>query len=560
MPRIGLTWTDVGKNRVKPTKSPYGFLRHRLIFCVFGVYERRLQLNFCSGSGHPRAGFLFIPLQFMFDSLQDGLTGAFKSLRGKGKLTEANMREGLKLVEASLLEADVSIDVTRSFMGSVTDKALGEKVLLSLDPSEQLVKVVYDELIGLLGPVDDDLRLDQEVNIIMMCGLQGSGKTTTCGKLAKLLQRDAKMTPLLCAADLQRPAAIDQLHVLGESLGVPVYSNKEETDPIKVCQQAVAQAKANKNQVVILDTAGRLAIDDVLMEQLKTIDRKVQPHHVFLVVDGMTGQDAVKSAGAFHKALELNGVVMTKLDGDARGGALLSVKHVTGVPIRFLGTGEHLEDLEIFRPEGMASRILGMGDMVALAQQAQNLVDEDEQKRMQEALEKGQFTLDDFRNHMQKMAKPGLMQKMMGLLPGMPNTREINDMMSQGDTSKQIRQMVGIIDSMTPRERKNPKIIDPNRRQRIAAGSGVQAKQVSELIKQYDTMKPMLTGMAGMNAGDRMQQMQDLQSQMMDPSRGMPKTKKTTGKRLSPKEKKKQAKERDKRLRQMRREKKNKKP
>lgn len=495
----------------------------------------------------------------MFDSLQDGLKGAFKSLRGKGKLTEANMRDGLKLVETSLLEADVSIDVIRSFMGRITEQALGEKVLLALNPSEQLVKIVHDELIELLGPVDDDLRLDQEVNIIMMCGLQGSGKTTTCGKLARLLQRDAKITPLLCAADLQRPAAIDQLHVLGETLGVPVYSDKNEKDPIKVCQAAVAQAKANNNKVVILDTAGRLAIDEELMDQLKAIDRKVQPHQVFLVVDGMTGQDAVKSAGAFHAALELNGVVMTKLDGDARGGALLSVKHVTGVPIRFLGTGEHLEDIEIFRAEGMASRILGMGDMVALAQQAQNLVDEDEQKRMQEALEKGQFSLDDFRNHIQKMAKPGLMQKMMGLLPGMPNMRELGELMSDGETSKQIKQMVGIIDSMTPGERKNPKVIDPSRRTRIASGAGVQPKQVNELIKQYDTMKPMLTGMAGMNAGDRMQQMKDLQSQMMDPSRGMPKTKKNTGKRLSAKEKKKNAKEREKRLRQMRREKKKKK-
>lgn len=494
----------------------------------------------------------------MFDSLQDGLKGAFKTLRGKGKLTEGNMRDGLKMVETSLLEADVSIDVIRSFMGKVTEQALGEKVLLALDPSEQLVKIVHDELISLLGPVDDDLRLNKEVNIIMMCGLQGAGKTTTCGKLARLLMRDAKIKPLLCAADLQRPAAIDQLHVLGETLGVPVYSDKEEKDPVKVCRAAVAQAKADNNPVVILDTAGRLAIDEELMEQLRTIDREVQPDHVFLVVDGMTGQDAVQSAGAFHDALELNGVVMTKLDGDARGGALLSVKHVTGVPIRFLGTGEHLEDLEIFRPEGMASRILGMGDMVALAQQAQQLVDEDEQQRMQEALEKGQFTLEDFRGHMLKMAKPGLMQKMMGLLPGMPNMKEINAMMSQGETSKQMKQMVGIIDSMTPAERKNPKVIDLSRRQRIAAGSGVQPKQVNELIKQYDTMKPMLTGMAGMGAGDRMKQMQDLQSQMMDPSRGMPKTKKNTGKRLSPKQKKKQQKEREKRLRQMRREKKNK--
>jgi signal recognition particle subunit SRP54 len=299
-----------------------------------------------------------------------------------------------------------------------------------------------------------------------------------------------------------------------------------------------------------------LAIDVELMEQLKTIDRLVQPDHVFLVVDGMTGQDAVRSAAAFHEVLELNGVVMTKLDGDARGGALISVKHVTGVPIRFIGTGEHLDNLELFRPEGMASRILGMGDVLALVDEAHKLVDEKEQQRLQEALEKGQFTLDDFRNHMQKMAKPGLMQRMMGLLPGMPNMGDINKMMESGDTSKQIKQMVGIIDSMTPSERRDPSQIQVSRRQRIAAGAGVQPKQVTELVKQFDTMKPILTGMAGMGTGDRMQQMQDLQKQMMDPSGRMPKTKKSTGKRLTASEKKKLAKDREKRLRQMRRDKK----
>ncbi len=492
----------------------------------------------------------------MFDSLQDGLKGAFKSLRGQGKLTEANMREGLKMVENSLLEADVSIDVVRTFMERVTEQALGEKVLLSLRPGEQVTGIVRQELVNLLGPVDDSLRLDKDVNIIMMCGLQGSGNTTTCGKLAKLLQRQ-NITPLLVAADLQRPAAIDQLHVLGQQLGVPVYSDKTTADPIAICAAAVKQAKENQNRVVILDTAGRLAIDEELMQQLRNIDNKVQPDYVFLVVDGMTGQDAVRSAAAFHAALELNGVVMTKLDGDARGGALLSVKQVTGVPIRFIGTGEHLDNLEFFRPEGMASRILGMGDVLALVDEAHKLVDEKEQRRLQESLEKGQFTLDDFRNHMVKMAKPGLMQRMMGLLPGMPNMGDINAMMSQGDTSKQIKQMVGIIDSMTPTERRDPSIIQVTRKQRIANGAGVQPKQVGELIKQYDMMKPLLTGMAGMGAGDRIQQMKDLQRQMMDPARGMPKTKKSTGKRLSASEKKKLAKEREKRLRQMRRDEKN---
>ena len=491
----------------------------------------------------------------MFGSLQDGLQSAFKSIRGKGKLTERNMRDGLDLVEKSLLDADVSYDAVKDFMHQVSQQALGEKVLLSLRPSEQLVGIVHQELINLLGPVEEGLQLKEGVNIFMMCGLQGSGKTTTCGKLAKLLkQRD--ISPMLVAADLQRPAAIEQLHIIGESVGVPVYSEPGEQDPVKVCNNAVAKARKEECKVVILDTAGRLAIDEELMGQLQTIDRQVSPDQVFLVVDGMTGQDAVNSAKAFHESLELNGVVMTKLDGDARGGALLSVKHVTGVPIRFIGTGEHLEDLEFFRPEGMSNRILGMGDVLALVDQVQGIVDQKEQEQMQEQLEKGQFTLDDFRNHMQKMAKPGLMQKMMGLMPGMPSSSDINKMMNDGDTSGEIRRMVGIIDSMTPVERQDPKVIEVSRRQRIAQGAGVKPQQVNELIKQYDTMKPLLTGMAGKGMGDRMQMMQDLQQKMLDPTSRMPKTKKSTGKRLSPKQRAKEKKRRDKLLKQKRREKK----
>ena len=490
----------------------------------------------------------------MFGNLQEGLQSAFKSLRGKGKLTEGNMRDGLKMVEQSLLEADVSFDVVRDFMGRVTEEAMGEKVLLSLKPGEQLVGVVHQELINLLGDVEDGLTLNKEVNIIMMCGLQGAGKTTTCGKLAKLLQR-SKIEPMLVAADLQRPAAIEQLHVIGEQVGVPVYSEPGESDPVKVCRNAVAKAREEKRNVVILDTAGRLAIDEELMEQLRMIDRDVKPDQVFLVVDGMTGQDAVNSAKAFHESLELNGVVMTKLDGDARGGALLSVRHVTGVPIRFIGTGEHLDNLEYFRPEGMASRILGMGDVVALFDEAQKAFDEKEQVRLQEQLEKGDFTLDDFRNHMQKMAKPGLMQKMLGLMPGMGNVKELNAMMAQGDHSKEIRRMVGIIDSMTPEEKRNPKVIEVSRRQRIAVGAGVEPKAVGELVKQFDQMKPILTGMAGKGAGDRMAMMKDLQNNMMDPSRRKPKTKKSTGKRLTAKERAKMKKQRDKLLKEKRKKK-----
>jgi signal recognition particle subunit SRP54 len=477
-------------------------------------------------------------------------------LSGKGKLTEGNMRDGLKIVEQSLLEADVSYEVVQYFMERVSRQALGEKVLLSLKPHEQLIGVVHNELVGLLGPVDDSLHLKRDdTTVIMMCGLQGSGKTTTCGKLAVLLGQ-SRIKPLLVAADLQRPAAIDQLHVIGQQLDVPVYSEKGATDPVNVCRNAVRQAREQGNQVVILDTAGRLAIDEELMQQLRDIDRQLNPDQVYLVVDGMTGQDAVRSAAAFHEALELNGVVMTKLDGDARGGALLSVKHVTGVPIKFIGTGEQMQALEPFRPEGMAGRILGQGDIVELARQAQAMMDEKEQEQLQQQLAKGEFTLDDFRNQMQKIAQPGLMQRMIGLMPGVP--REFKEMLGSEEAATEIRRQMAIIDSMTPEERQNPKVIQVSRRQRIAKGSGVEPKQVNELIKQYDMMKPMLTGMAGKSRKESMEMVQDLQNKMLDPASRLPRTKKSTGKRLTAKERKKAQKDREKRLRQMRREKRNK--
>lgn len=487
----------------------------------------------------------------MFDGLQKGLASAFKSIRGQGKLTESNMRSGLQLVEQSLLEADVSYNVVKDFMANVSEQALGEKVLLSLNPDEQLVGIVHKELINILGPVDESLHLNNDVNIIMMCGLQGSGKTTTCGKLASLLLRN-KISPMMVAADLQRPAAIEQLHVIGRNLDVPVYSEPGAKDPVAVCNNAVKKARDENRKVVILDTAGRLAIDEELMQQLKNIDRQVTPDQVYLVVDGMTGQDAVNSAKAFHEALELNGVVMTKLDGDARGGALLSVKHTTGVPIKFIGTGEHLTDLEVFRPEGMAGRILGLGDMQVLAEQAQALFDQEEQEKLQKQLEKGQFTLEDFRNQMEKLAKPGLMQKMLSLMPGMGQFREAMDQLTGGDASKEIRRMGAIIDSMTPDERRNPKIIEVSRRQRIAKGSGTEPKQINELVKQFEQMKPMMTGLAGKDANARAEMMEQLKSQMMDPTSRGPKAKKGTGKRLSAKEKAKMKKQREKLLKEKR--------
>jgi signal recognition particle subunit SRP54 len=486
----------------------------------------------------------------MFESLQDGLHSAFKSLRGKGKLTEANMRDGLRLVEQSLLDADVSYAVVQDFMAAVTEKALGQKVLLALDPSQQVVGIVRDELIRLLGPVDTSLHLKHDVTVLMLCGLQGSGKTTTCGKLARLLL-DNKARPMLVAADLQRPAAIEQLHVLGQQLGVPVYSEKGAQDPVKVCQNAVQQAKRDEVQVVVLDTAGRLAIDRELMEQLRQIDNRVHPDQVYLVVDGMTGQDAVNSAKAFNDALELDGVIMTKLDGDARGGALLSVKHVTGVPIKFIGTGEHLDALEPFRPEGMAGRILGHGDILALIDETQKVIDQQEQAALEEKMLRGEFTLDDFKSQLEKMSKPGLMKKVMGLMPGMGG---MMDMMGDADTEGDARRLIGIINSMTPEERRNPKIIEPSRRQRIAAGAGVQAHEVNALVKQYDVIKPLVTGMAGKGMGDRLRMVNELKdSGLLDPSRKMLKQKKGTGKRLTSEERTRIKKQREKELRRKKR-------
>jgi signal recognition particle subunit SRP54 len=487
----------------------------------------------------------------MFESLQDGMRAALKTLTGKARLTEANMRDGLKLVEQSLLDADVSYDAVRDFMDRVTERSVGEKVLLSLDPSQQVVGIVHEELIQLLGPVDASLHLTKDVNILMLCGLQGSGKTTTTGKLARLIQEHGKRV-LLVAADLQRPAAIQQLHVLGDQLGVPVYSELGAKDPVKICQDAVRKARQEQIPVVILDTAGRLAIDRQLMDELKRIDQQVRPDQVYLVVDGMTGQDAVNSAKAFNDALELDGVIMTKLDGDARGGALLSVKHVTGVPIKFIGTGEHLDALEPFRPEGMAGRILGLGDIVGLVDVARRTIDEKQQKEFEEKLRAGQFSLDDFRNQIVQFMKPGLMMKMMGMIPGLG---DLTKMMGEIDAEKDTKRLVGIIDSMTPAERRNPKMIDQSRRTRIAKGAGVEATEVNQLLKQYDAMAPLMQGMAGEGLMGRIKKIKELQAGgLFNPGAQLMREKKGTGKRLSTKEKADLRKQREKELRRKKRE------
>ncbi|HEX5471536.1 MAG TPA: signal recognition particle protein [Lacipirellulaceae bacterium] len=489
----------------------------------------------------------------MFEALQDGLSSALKTMRGHGKLSEANMREGLRLVEKSLLEADVSFPVVRKFMQDVTEQAVGERVLKSLNPSQQVVGIVYQELIDLMGPVDHSLHLksSNDVTVLMMCGLQGSGKTTSTGKLGRMLKARGRR-PLLVACDLQRPAAIDQLHVLGEQLEIPVFSDRTQKDPVAVAQAAVRDAKKSGADTVILDTAGRLHIDEELMAQLERIDRQVVPQQVYLVVDSMTGQDAVNSAKVFNERLELDGVIMTKLDGDARGGAALSVKQVTGVPIKFIGTGEHLDALEEFHPDRMAGRILGQGDLLTLVEKAQQEFDQEEMQRQEERLKKGEFTLDDFRAQLSQIGKLGPLQKVMGLIPGMGG---LSEMMGDVDPETDMKRLFGIIDAMTPAERRSPaKTIDQSRRRRIATGAGVEPHEVNELVKQFDAMSQMMTSMAGKGMRERMRMVREMQSGLAENPNGLARAKIGTGKRLTSQERAKLKKEREKELRRRKRE------
>jgi signal recognition particle subunit SRP54 len=488
----------------------------------------------------------------MFEALQEGLGSALRALRGRGSLSESNMRDGLKLVERALLEADVSLSVVKDFVSRVGDQAVGERVLKSIDPTKQLVYIVHQELVNLMGPVDHSLHMRGDTSVLMLCGLQGSGKTTTCGKLGRLIKQRGRQ-PLLVAADLQRPAAIEQLQVLGQQLDLPVYADLSARDPVALCQAAVRQAKQMEANVLILDTAGRLHVDEELMNELSQIDRRVGPDQVFLVVDAMTGQDAVRSAKAFNEALELDGVIMTKLDGDARGGAALSVKAVTGVPIKFIGTGEHLDALEEFHPDRMAGRILGMGDVVTLVEQAQQKIDQDEMARQEARLRKGQFTLDDFKNMLGQTKKLGPINKIMSMIPGMGG---LSKMMGDVDAEGDMRRLGGIVDSMTRAERENPsKIIDQSRRRRIAAGAGVEPHQVNELVKQFDAMADMMKRMATMGMREKMKTMQQLtQGGMLNPGAKLQKTKVGTGKRLTSQEKAKLKKEREREERKKRRE------
>ncbi|MCZ7647102.1 MAG: signal recognition particle protein [Planctomycetota bacterium] len=425
----------------------------------------------------------------MFENLTDSLGQFFSKIGARGKkLTEKDVKEGLRTVRMALLEADVALPVVREFMEKVGEKAVGQAVLEAVQPQEQLVKIVHDELIALMGPGESALALqNQGPTVIMMAGLQGSGKTTTTAKLAnRLLQKGRK--PLLVAADLQRPAAIEQLKVLGEELDIPVFSETGVTPP-DVCEHAVAHARQTARDVVLLDTAGRLHIDDDLMKELEEVQRRAQPHEVLLVIDAMVGQDAVQSAKEFDQRLPISGVVLTKLDGDARGGAALSVRHVTGKPIKFVGLGEKLDRLEEFYPERMATRILGMGDVVSLVEKAQQVIDQDQAKAFQEKMFKDRLTLDDFLTQLRAVRKMGSVKELLAMVPGMAGLKDLDA------SDDHIGQVEAIICSMTQEERKNPSVVGASRKQRIARGSGVSVNEVSRLLKQFEEVTKQLSSL-----------------------------------------------------------------
>ena len=428
----------------------------------------------------------------MFDALTSKLGDVFRGLRGRGKLTEDNVAEVMREIRTALLEADVNLEVAKQFCDEVQRKAVGAEVIKTLKPADVMVKIVYDELVQLMGPVDPKIPfVSPGPTVLLMAGLQGSGKTTTCAKMAKLLQGRAKR-PLMVAADLKRPAAIDQLEILGEQVGVPVYCERDQQNPVKVCRNGIAEARRTDRDVVILDTAGRLAIDEDLMQEIAQVASATNPHQVYLVLDAMTGQDAVHTAKAFNERLELDGIILTKFDSDTRGGAALSVKRVTGKPIKFVGVGEKIEAIEEFYPDRVAGRILGMGDILTLVEQAQRQYDHAEATKLEAKMASGKFTLDDFMLQLRKMRQMGSMKDLVKKIPGMADMvggQEIDE--------NEIVRMEAAIQSMTPTERANPKIIDTSRRRRIAKGAGVEPADVSQLVRQFEPMRQMMKMMSG---------------------------------------------------------------
>ncbi|MCH8192723.1 MAG: signal recognition particle protein [Planctomycetes bacterium] len=427
----------------------------------------------------------------MFDSLTDKFNSVFRSLSGRGRITEANISDAMGEVRKALLEADVNYQVVKTFCTDVTKAAMGAEVINSLHPGQMMVKVVSDELTKLMGPVDSTIYyVSPGPTVILLAGLQGGGKTTTAGKLAKYIQAQGKR-PLLVADDLQRPAAVKQLQVLGEQVGVDVYT-EETKDPVRVAKGALKHAKKNGHDVVILDTAGRLHIDEEMMAEIERVAKAVTPHQIYLVCDAMMGQDAVNSAKAFNERLELDGIILTKLDGDARGGAALSVKAVTGKPIKFVGMGEKLDKLEAFHPDRMASRILGMGDVVTLVEKAQEHFEAEEAEKLQKKMAQGTFGFDDFLKQMSAVKKMGGVKDMLKMLPGMG--AQVEDVDFDG---KEMRQMEAMVYSMSLKERKDPDLIDPSRRRRIAAGAGVQPNDVSGLVKTFKRSRDMMKSLSG---------------------------------------------------------------
>jgi signal recognition particle subunit SRP54 len=428
----------------------------------------------------------------MFDSLSSKLQNAFRNLRGLGKISESNIADSLREVRLALLDADVNFKVVKEFIDRVREKSLGQEVIQSVQPGQQVIKIIHDELVTLLGSENAALNLKSSPACLMMVGLHGSGKTTSSGKLARLLQKQGR-TPLLVAADVYRPAAMDQLATLGEKLGVPVFVKKGETDVLKIAREARDFAAAQKCNTLIFDTAGRLQIDEPLVQELVRLRDLIQPDEILLVLDAATGQEAVNVATHFDQSLNVTGSILTKLDGDARGGAALSMKSVTQKPIKFMGVGEKLEDFEPFHPERMASRILGMGDVVSLVERAAEAVDEEDARKLEEKMRKGEFTLEDFLEQLRAMKKLGSLESIVGMLPGGSEMLK-----QQGDLSKQekeFRRMEGMICGMTREERHKPQILNASRRKRIAKGSGVSVTELNTLLNRFTQMQQMMRKM-----------------------------------------------------------------
>ncbi len=443
----------------------------------------------------------------MFENLSDRLERSFKILKGEGKITEINVAETLKDVRRALLDADVNFKVAKTFTDTVKKKALGMNVLTAVKPGQMMVKLVHDELAELMGGESVDLNLDGRPSVILMSGLQGSGKTTFSGKLANMLKNKRHKKPLLVACDVYRPAAIEQLKVVAEQIGIPVYSEPDNKNVVEIANNAIKEAKAKGNDVVIIDTAGRLAIDEQMMDEIENLKNAVNPDETLFVVDSMTGQDAVNTAKEFNDRLDFDGVVLTKLDGDTRGGAAISIRTVVTKPIKFIGTGEKMEAIDVFHPSRMADRILGMGDIVSLVERAQEQFDEEEAKRLQKKIQKNKFDFNDFLNQIHQIKKMGNVKELASMIPGVG--KAIKDIDIDDDAFKGIE---AIILSMTPKERTTPEILNTSRRQRIAKGSGTNIQEVNRLIKQFDQTRKMMKMVTSSNMG-----------KMMGAMKGMPK-------------------------------------